>query len=607
MKSNQMTGRAWVRRVLRQATLFGGVASAVCIHAGETSAQETLRPMPPKAWKSAGPWRAIGISPRKPAMAPPTLAPTTLAPSESLSELNAVSPASAQESSSQSASPQAGGVVNAIATDQAKQPSLVKVPSIKIQLPEASSIAPNLPSVPSVPSVPNLSNLSNASLPTELETSRSIGAKVRLSASSISQVPSQGVALESSTTNAANLRVTRSGDITAETPVKVNFNQERILALPALPSANSPFAETGIEIPVRVEAVAETVQTILESQPPMVELPAMGILPVTPLDIPTRSLPPELQAPELEAPKLQAPELQAPKLQAPELQAPELQAPELQAPELQAPELQAPELQAPELEAPEIEAPKIGEMHRSDESAASNAAQTLNPEVDVLTLANPALSANRTSGPVSAASSIVPLPSIDATSEEIEAISKLARSTKPSSDKAMMEGVLSQPGDEVLITSGPLSKLIDSEAAESVMLETQAIRAVQVPGTISRLHVVDSSVCQVVCNGNRLFIVADQPGQTIIEANMGKHQKPLHMKVVVERPWARGKSASVNLDQMQAIVSHLAPTAEITVQPSDEGSLIVTGFAQSNQQAKKVLEAIRKMVLVPVVDQVEVR
>jgi hypothetical protein len=496
-------------------------------------------------------------------MSPSTQAPATLAPIESVSELNAVSPASAQESPNQSASPQAGGVVNAIATDQAKQPSLVKVPSIKIQLPEASSIVPNLPSVP---------NLSNASLPTELETSRSFGAKVRLSASSISQVPSQGVSLESTSTNAANLKVTRSGDITAETPVKVNFNQERILALPALPSANSPYAETGIEIPVRVEAVAETVQTILESQPTMVELPAIGILPVTPLDIPTRSLPPELEAPELEAP-----------------------------------ELEAPELEAPELEAPELEAPKLNEMHRNDESVASNAAQTLNPEVDVSTLANPVLSANRSIGPVSAASSIVPLPSIDATSEEIEAISKLARSTKPSSDKAMMDGVLSQPGDEILITSGPLSKLIDSEAAESVMLETQAIRAVQVPGTISRLHVVDSSVCQVVCNGNRLFIVADQPGQTIIEANMGKHQKPLHMKVVVERPWARGKSASVNLDQMQAIVSHLAPTADITVQPSDEGSLIVTGFAQSNQQAKKVLEAIRKMVLVPVVDQVEVR
>ena len=532
--------------------------------------------MPPKAWKSAGPWRAIGISPRKPAQA--------------------VSLASAQESPNPSASPQAGGVVNAIATDQAKEPSLVKVPSIKIHQPEASSITSNLPTVPNLPSLPNVS------LPTELETSRSIGAKVRLSASSISQVPSQGVALESPSTNAANLKVTRSGDITAETPVKVNFNQERILALPALPSASSPFAETGIEIPVRVEAVAETVQTILESQPQMVELPAMGIVPVTPLDIPTLGLPPELQVPEL-----QATELEAPKLEAPELEAPELEAPELEAPKIEAPELEAPELEIPKIEAPKFEAPKLDEMNRSDESAASNAIQTLNPEVDVLTLANPALSAKRAIGPVSAASSIVPLPRIDATSEEIEAISKLARSTKPSSDKAMMDGVLSQPGDEVLITSGPLSKLIDSEAAESVILESQAIRAVQIPGTISRLHVVDSSVCQVVCNGNRLFIVADQPGQTIIEANMGKHQKPLHMKVVVERPWARGKSASVNLDQMQAIVSHLAPTAEITVQPSDEGSLIVTGFAQSNQQAKKVLEAIRKMVLVPVVDQVEVR
>lgn len=556
MKSNQKSGRAWVRRVLRQATLFGGLAGAVCIHAGLTSAQDTLRPMPPKAWKSAGPWRAIGISPRKP-----------------VQSVQEISLAAAQESPNLSTSPQAGGVVNAIATDQTKQPSLVKVPSIKIDQPEVSSITSNLP---------NLPNLPNASLPTESETSRSIGAKVRLSASSISQVPSQGVALESPSTNAANLKVTRSGDITAETPVKVNFNQERILALPALPSASSPFAETGIEIPVRVEAVAETVQTILESQPQIVELPAMGIVPVTPLDIPTRNLPPELQAPEHEMP-----EHEVPKLEAPELQAPELEIPEIQAPELEAPELEAPKLEAPKLEAPEIGAPETDDRE--------------------VTLANPAVAANRTIGPVSAASSIVPLPRIDATSEEIEAISKLARSTKPSSDKAMTEGVLSQPGDEILITSGPLSRLIDSEAAESVMLEPHAIRAVQVPGPISRLHVVDSSVCQVVCNGNRLFIVADQPGQTIIEANMGKHQKPLHMKVVVERPWARGKSASVNLDQMQAIVSHLAPTAEITVQPSDEGSLVVTGFAQNNQQAKKVLEAIRKMVLVPVVDKVEVR
>jgi hypothetical protein len=205
-------------------------------------------------------------------------------------------------------------------------------------------------------------------------------------------------------------------------------------------------------------------------------------------------------------------------------------------------------------------------------------------------------------GPVTAAPSIVPLPSIEATAEEIQALSNLTRSTQPNS-----EGVLSQPGANVLITTGPMVVSGEIEPAEKVLLESQDIRALQVTGTISRLHVVDSSICQVVCNGNRLFIVADQTGETMIEVNMGKMHKPMYVKVVVQKPWARSSSASVSLDQMQAIVSRLAPNADVTVQPTEEGSLVVKGFTDNNQQARKVLEAIRKMVLVPVIDQLEIR
>jgi hypothetical protein len=88
---------------------------------------------------------------------------------------------------------------------------------------------------------------------------------------------------------------------------------------------------------------------------------------------------------------------------------------------------------------------------------------------------------------------------------------------------------------------------------------------------------------------------------------MGKVHKPMYVKVVVQKPWARSSSASVSLDQMQAIVSRLAPNADVTVQPTEEGSLVVKGFTDNNQQARKVLEAIRKMVLVPVIDQLEIR
>jgi hypothetical protein len=93
----------------------------------------------------------------------------------------------------------------------------------------------------------------------------------------------------------------------------------------------------------------------------------------------------------------------------------------------------------------------------------------------------------------------------------------------------------------------------------------------------------------------------------MIEVNMGKLHKPMYIKVVVQRPWARSSSASVSLEQMQAIVTRLAPTADVTVQATEEGSLVVKGIAENNQQAKKVLEAIRKMVLVPVIDRIEIR
>ena len=197
---------------------------------------------------------------------------------------------------------------------------------------------------------------------------------------------------------------------------------------------------------------------------------------------------------------------------------------------------------------------------------------------------------------------VMDLQGVEATSEEIQAISSLNRSTQSNN-----EGVLSQPGAQVLITTGPMTIPAEHEVTEKVNLESQDIRALQVTGTISRLHVIDSSICQVVCNGNRLFIVADQTGETMIEVNMGKLHKPMYIKVVVQRPWARSSSASVSLEQMQAIVTRLAPSADVTVQPTEDGNLVVSGFAENNQQAKKVLEAIRKMVLVPVIDRIEIR
>ena len=555
--------RAWIHQALVQGTLLAGLAGAWAASSSDALAQEAHRGTPPRAWREAGPWRAIGITPRKPQIEmPQNLDIPSMVRSASALE----TPSGSDASESTHRSEQPAGVVNAIATTQSRQPSLVKAPSMKIELTKEHDGATS----------PQVSQ--------DFATSRSVGAKVRLSEISLienpsSEQPNSGVAMQSSATNASNLRVTRSGDITAETPVKVNFNQQRILALPAFPSPESPYAETGIEIPVRVEAVAQTVQSIIETQTPSADLPAIGITPALDMELGTQTnRPPMLETPESILPEEGVP-LPGKSDQHEES-------------EPQASGV----LDA--INAPAIAEASIAEASSADEPAAElTEPQTADPVAGSTRETGP-----RGNGPVEVAPTIVPLPNLEATADEIQAISKLSRSTQPNT-----EGVLSQPGDQVLITTGPLVIANEIEPAEKVVLETQAIRALQVTGTISRLHVVDSSVCQVVCNGNRLFIVGDQTGETTVEVQMGKSHKPMYVKVVVQRPWARGKSASVSLEQMQAIVTRLAPNADVTVQPTEEGSLIVKGFAENNQQAKKVLEAIRKMVLVPVIDQVEIR
>jgi len=573
--------RAWIYRAVLQGTVLAGCVGICALGVSDVQAQESNAPVSIKDWRSSGPWRAIGISPRKMVLISPERSELVQPSLEGSQESSMVRKASGEhiaKLSEASVSSKSGsdlaGVVNAVATNQSRQPSLVKVPSLKIDAVKPVEVRHQLEEP-----VPQA---------LELETSRSIGAKVRLSLSTVSDGSDVGLADVSSSTNSSNLKVTRSGDITAETPVKINFNQDRILALPAFPSPDSPYSESGIEIPVRVEAVSEMVQSIHETRTPLAQDMLTTVDPE----------PEELRTKPVEAPALRGAvaDISHDRSESSTETKAEASGVALSLAEV------AHETTAPRL-SQEV-ASEHSESEASEQKSQATLATDTAPSQESVkpTEARPSSAALRFDGPVSAAPAIVPLPSIEATSEEIKAITGLARSTRSSG-----EAVLSQPGAPVLITTGPMTNAMEVKPEETIQLESQDIRALQVTGGISRLHIVDSSVCQAVCNGSRLFLVGDQAGETLVEVNMGKLHKPMYIKVVVQKPWTRSASASVSLEQMQAIVSRLAPTADVTVQPNEEGNLVVKGFADNNQQAKKVLEAIRKMVLVPVIDQLEIR
>jgi hypothetical protein len=60
------------------------------------------------------------------------------------------------------------------------------------------------------------------------------------------------------------------------------------------------------------------------------------------------------------------------------------------------------------------------------------------------------------------------------------------------------------------------------------------------------------------------------------------------------------------LDEAQASLLELFPDSALTLRSHTNGSLSVLGKAQSNDQAKQIIQLVRKMFLVPVIDRIAV-
>jgi hypothetical protein len=524
-------------------------------------------------------------------------------------------------------------VINAVATSAERQPSLVKVPAMKVATPVAQKQTPQ-----------------------DLETSRSIGAKVRLSAGSFvsSDSIASGIASLPSQTNSSNLKITRSGDITAETPVKLSFSSDQVVAVPAFPSPNSPYAQTGIEIPVRVDDTVDAMANNLAqaigstAAPKIVPLPSLElaqstdtVASVPPSSLPSQETsggandgsigntveetedaqsgsddadgednvvppsPPQWNSlPSIPASLPSAPATSIPSTtevakgpQGVSIPTPALPAVVVNVPisSITPTPSQPTPSQAPQSEQTQSE--KTQSESESNESAAKApeaAVKTVQPAPKALQPTTNAI--HPATNTVIAAPIMTSLPSA---APKDDAASQVAQGAQ-----ASVAGIAMTTGPLVM-TSG--SSQYDVDRGERMQMESQSMRALHVRGSISKIHIVDGSVCRVVANGSRLFVVGDQPGETIIEVTSERSSKPTYVKVSVVKPWQVASKSSVGVEEIQGVISHLVPDAEIEVKPQADGTLIVKGMVESNDQARKIIGSIRKMVLVPVVDALEVR
>lgn len=138
-------------------------------------------------------------------------------------------------------------------------------------------------------------------------------------------------------------------------------------------------------------------------------------------------------------------------------------------------------------------------------------------------------------------------------------------------------------------------------------IESQAASEILIDGNITKIAVGDESICRALASNGRIFVVAGQLGETTIEVHTSTGGTPKLFQVQVVAPWQKANQGLSDIDQLRVAISNAVPEADIELQSQADGSLMVRGTVVSEEQAKRVLELTRKLMLVPVLDRVEVR
>ncbi len=140
------------------------------------------------------------------------------------------------------------------------------------------------------------------------------------------------------------------------------------------------------------------------------------------------------------------------------------------------------------------------------------------------------------------------------------------------------------------------------------------VETIDVGRPVSRIDIQDESVCKALATeGTNVILIGLAKGQTTIKiwpvTMDGEEATPESYKVSVNEAWKSETQDNRNLssvEDVQETLLEMFPSSEIKLQSASNGSLIIFGKAESNEQARQIAQLVRKTFLVPVIDRIAV-
>ena len=151
------------------------------------------------------------------------------------------------------------------------------------------------------------------------------------------------------------------------------------------------------------------------------------------------------------------------------------------------------------------------------------------------------------------------------------------------------------------------ARLVSQAPIATVEIECLTATSMEIPGKLSAIAVLDESVCKVLHNERTVSLVGNQVGTTLVQiwtAELGS--KPQIIRVNVSQGWGKVQATRTEVNDIKQVIAQGFPRADINIVTKEDGSLEVRGTTESEESAKRVLELVRKLYLVPVKDKLTV-
>lgn len=151
------------------------------------------------------------------------------------------------------------------------------------------------------------------------------------------------------------------------------------------------------------------------------------------------------------------------------------------------------------------------------------------------------------------------------------------------------------------------SSLPNPSPIATVELECLTATTMNLAGNLLAIAVQNENVCKALHNERAISLVGNQSGTTLIQFwTTEPGSMPQVVRVNVSQPWGRAQSTRSDANDIKQVIALGFPRADVKILSNDDGTFEVRGTTDSEESARRILELVRKLYLVPVKDRLTV-